>query len=171
MEEFKNKNPFKTPERYFENFNGQLLDKLSEEPSVVPKNEGFKVPENYFDGLYANVRQKLPREQPKVISLGSYRKYWYAAASIAAIVLFFIGVKWNATDEIGFDDLAISDIEAYFNESDMDLNTLDIAEIVSFEDLEIDDVMTTSIGEDQILEYLDNHVDNIEELRYDTDEY
>ena len=43
MEELNKNNPFKTPEGYFENFSGDLFDKLSEEKLDVPKEDGLSL--------------------------------------------------------------------------------------------------------------------------------
>ena len=76
-------NGFKTPEDYFEGLKDKLLD-LSEDDSLLPKEDGFVTPEGYFETLKEKITDKITPEETKVIQLNPYRKYYFAAASIAA---------------------------------------------------------------------------------------
>ncbi len=85
MKELNKKNPFKTPEDYFEGFTGRLMGQISKEGPRIPESEGFKVPDGYFDDLHSNIENKLAGPQVKVIPLHRYRKYYFAAAAVAAV--------------------------------------------------------------------------------------
>lgn len=164
MNEIPENNGFKTPENYFETFSSRLLTQVALEDKVS-KDSGFKTPDGYFDGLNAKILQKVKKKEPKVISLLSFKKYYYAASAVAAVFLFFIVLKFNVqTDTISFQDIADVDIESYFNEHDLGLSTYDLAEIVPVDQLEIQDIVETSILEEQIVNYLDANEMDIEGL-------
>jgi len=164
MEELNKNNPFKTPEGYFENLSNALLDKLSEEKLDLPKEDGFTVPEDYFDDLHNNIRKKIDSNEIKVVQLNPYRKYYLSAASVAAIVLIFIGFNWNVQEEITFEDLASADIESYFEANELGLTTYEIAEVLPVDELEITDILENHFDEENVIDYLNDNVDDIEDL-------
>lgn len=170
MNKNNNKNSFKTPEGYFEGFTDKLLDKMSnleshQEDSVLPKNDGFTIPDGYFEGLNKKIQEKLTDTPPKVIPLRSYRKYYYlAAASVAAILLLTIGLQFNQGQNLTFEELAESEIENYFEFNELGLTTYEIAEVIPVDELEISDILTNQFKDENIIDYLDDHVDDIEEL-------
>lgn len=164
MEEFNKNNPFKTPKGYFENLEGSLLDQLSEEKLNLPKDDGFAVPSDYFEDLHTRIKQNLDSEETKVVQLRPYRKYYVAAASVAAIVVLFFGFNWNSTATPTFDDLAAADIEAYFETTDLGLTTYEIAEVLPLDELEINDILEDKFEEENVIEYLNENIDDIEDL-------
>ncbi len=170
MKELNKKNPFKTPEGYFKDFSDTLRNRLSEEGTGLPKNDGFIVPDIYFEGVHKNILQKLEAKEPKVIPLHPFKKYYYAAASIAAIALVVFALNRNTSEEITFEDLANSDIENYFEYNDLDFSTYEIAELVPVDELEVGDILLNGLNEDMILNYLDNNTENFEELNMEYDE-
>ena len=170
----KNKtNKFKTPEGYFESFNERLKQRLEGEvesqSDLIPKTDGFAVPEDYFEKLNGQIQSKIASAAPKVITLTSYRTFYYAAAAVA--VLFVLVFAWN-TDQnsIEFDDLANAEITAYFEEEDFGLSSYEIAEVLPIGALSIDDMTEIPLEEENILEYLDENVADFEELNLDYDE-
>jgi len=164
MTESNKNNPFKTPEGYFENFMDGLLDKLSEEKLDVPKEDGFTIPEGYLDGLHKNIEKKIHGEETKIIQLKPFRKYYIAAASIAAIVLVFFGLNWNASEEVTFENLVSADIESYFESNELELTTFEIAEVLPVDELEINDILENQFNEENVIDYLNDNVDSIEDL-------
>ena len=164
MKEPSKNNPFKTPEGYFENFMDGLIDKLNEQEFNLPKEDGFTVPEDYFDGLHKNIQEKLNPEETKVVQLNPWRKYYLAAASVAAIALVFIGFNWNSPKEITFEDLANTDIENYFESIELGLSTYEIAEVLPVDELEINDILENQFEEENVIDYLNDNVDAIEDL-------
>lgn len=157
-------NGFKTPEGYFEGLKGKLLDKLSKEDSLLSKGDGFIVPDDYFDTLKQKIADKITPEEVKVIRLNPYRKYYFAAASIAAVVLVIFGLNRNTSETPTFESLAESDIESYFENNDYDLSAYEIAEVIPIDELEINDILTNSFEEENVVDYLDENLDDFEEL-------
>ncbi len=170
MKELNNKNPFKTPEAYFEGFSERLMKKLSEKEIDIPNNEGFIVPNSYFEGVHKNIRQRLDAEDTKVIPLHPFKKYYFAAASIAAVTLVILMFNQNTSKEITFEDIANTDIENYFEDNWSDFSPYEIAEVVPVDELEIRDFMSNTLNDDIILNYLDNNTDEFEELNLEYDE-
>jgi len=161
------KNSFNTPEGYFDIFTDKLMNKLSAEETIAPKNEGFKVPEGYFDSLNKKIALKLAVEEPKVIQLNPFKKYYYIAASIAAVLLLYFGLNFNSKPAITFDDIASSDIENYFDENDVDLSSFEIAEVIPVDELEINDIINNHLNDENVVDYLNNSIDDFEELNLD----
>jgi hypothetical protein len=173
----KNKNTFKTPEGYFEKFSDKLLDKISDlksdqEETVLPKEDGFTIPDGYFGSLHANIENKLNQQPPKVIALHGRRKfYYYAAAAVAAIVLLTIGIRTAINETPTFESLANIEIEDYFESYDLGLSTYEIAEVIPVDDLEISDIVDNLLEDENIIEYLDDSIENFEELNLTDYEY
>ncbi len=170
MKELPKKNPFKIPEEYFEDFSKSLMKRLPEKDTDIPENEGFIVPESYFESVHKNILQKLEAKEAKVIPLHPYKKYYFAAASIAAVSLIVIMLNQNTSKEITFEDIANSDIENYFEDNSSDFSPYEIAEVVPVDELEIRDFMSNTLNDDIILNYLDNNTDEFEELNLEYDE-
>ncbi|MFD2586933.1 hypothetical protein ACFSQJ_08325 [Croceitalea marina] len=165
------KNPHKTPEGYFNSFNERLMDKIAKEESNIPKNDGFSVPEAYFDTFNSTVSDKV---KPKVVQLHSYRKYYYAVASVAAIVLMVVFFNQNSNQaKFDFEDLASNEIDAYFDKTDLEFSSYELAEVINLDNvslLDITDANNTEEG-DLILDYLNETTDEIEDLNLDYDEF
>ncbi|WP_350285446.1 hypothetical protein [uncultured Croceitalea sp.] len=157
-------NKFKTPEGYFETFNERLMDKIAKEETVIPKTDGFVVPKGYFITIHENVINKQDGFIPKVISLRSYRKIYYAAASVAALLVIVLFFDQNKEDTIQFDDLASAEINAYFETTEFGLTSYEIAQVVALEENELTSLRNESFEEDELIEYLDSNMDTFEEL-------
>lgn len=163
------KNPFKTPQNYFDSFEDKLMDKLSTKESVMPKARGFTVPDNYFDTFNEKLTSKLNKET-KVIPFYPIKKIMAIAASIAAIAIIFLGYNWNRTEELSISDLANTDIEAYFENNEFDLTSYEIAEVLPFTDTEFSNMLNSSIENENILDYLSDNTNDFEELNLQENE-
>ena len=130
----------------------------------VPKEDGFTVPEGYFDSVHKNVLEKIGVKEPKIVQLHPYKKYYFAAASIAAIVFVFLGFNLNTTTEATWNDLAHTEIESYFETNEFGLTSYEIAEELPVDELEISDILNSQFNEDNLIEYLDENIDDFEEL-------
>jgi hypothetical protein len=164
-----NKIPFKTPQGYFDSFEDRLMDKLSTEETGIPKAKGFTVPDTYFDTFNDKLTSKLNKET-KVIPLYPIKKIIAFAASIAAIAIIFLGYIWNSTEELTFSDLANTDIETYFENNEFDLTSYEIAEVLPFTDTEFSNMLTSSIENENILDYLSDNTHDFEELNLQDNE-
>ncbi|RKN81628.1 hypothetical protein [Ulvibacterium marinum] len=164
------KQDFKTPEGYFDSFTDKMKQKLSGEEIHLPVKDGFRVPENYFENLNEKIVQKIDEKDTKVIKLRRYMKFYYAAASVAAILVLVFGLRSNQ-DEFTFEDLANSDLETFLENNDIGLSSYEIAEVISVEELEINDILENQINDENIMEYLDDTVDDVDELNIEFDEY
>ncbi|UWX53696.1 hypothetical protein NYZ99_11060 [Maribacter litopenaei] len=167
-----NKNPFTTPKGYFDSFEDNLLDKINKETSGIPKKEGFNVPESYFDRFQENIMTKIREEEstPKVIQFLPIYKFVAIAASFAAMVVLVISIDWNPAENLNFNDLANSDIEAYFEDNELDLSSDEIAEVLPLEGYEINDFLEPQMTEENLLDYLNENVESFEELNLEDNE-
>lgn len=166
------KNPFNIPKGYFNSFEDTLKDRIFKEDSLIPKNDGFGIPESYFEQLQAQLTAKLEEEKstPKVIPLYPYKKFLAIAASIAALLVLAVGINWNNDDTLSFTDLANSEIEAYFNDTEIDLSSDEIAEVLPIDGYEINDFVKPEMNEENLLDYLNENVENFEELNLENNE-
>jgi hypothetical protein len=163
------KNKFKTPEGYFEDFNERLFARMEAEENepntdFLPKSDGFGIPDSYFENVYPKVQSKLENNTSKVVSLSRYKTFYYAAAAVA--VIFVLSLTWKANQEqpLNFENLASADIETYLEDYDLGLSSYEIAETVNLDDISISDITEKTLEDESILEYLDENVDDLEDL-------
>ncbi len=177
MNKKNNKKDFNTPEGYFEGFSDRLLDRMSnsksdQKGSLLPKSDGFSLPDGYFDSLNRNIQDKLNEDSPKIIALQRRRRFYYfTAAAVAAIVLLTIGIRTNNSSNPTFESLANVEIEDYFEYNDLGLSTYEIAEVIPVDELEISDIMDDKFEEENIIDYLNDNIETIEELNLTDYEY
>ncbi|NJB72064.1 hypothetical protein GGR42_002555 [Saonia flava] len=168
-----NKNSgFKTPEGYFESLPAKLLSKISNEEVTLPnsdvQHDGFRVPQSYFENLTQDILEKVDKKETKVVSL--YKKYYYVAASIAAVFVVFFAIRTNTNKTPSFDSLTSSTIENYFEDYELDFNENELAELLPIHDVEINDILNKEINQEGIVEYLDNNIEDLQELNNIYDE-
>lgn len=161
---------FKIPEGYFEGLTDRIMDRVSAEVHDLPKSDGFKAPEGYFDTLSDEILERSKKDETKVVKLYPYRKFLITAASIAAVVVIFIGLQWQGEQGLSFEDIANMELEEYFDDNTSALNTYDIAELMPLDELEVTDILETEWDEENIVEYLDETIDDIDELNLTNDE-
>ena len=171
------KNNFNTPEGYFESFNERLMDRIQQETvgetgSIIPKTDGVGVPEGYFDTVVPKILSRTTQEKGKVIQLKPYQKVYYGAAAVAAVFLLIFGFNWKAqTTPITFDDLANTEIDAYFDNNNINMSSYELAEMVSFENVRLNDILEEDLSGEVILEYLDENVDDLRDLNIEYIDY
>ena len=153
---------FKTPEGYFESLTDRLVEKMKEESAGLPKSDGFKVPDGYFDSVNKEILSKLDQPEPKVVRLYPYKKLLYTAASIAAVVLIFIGLQWQGDQSLTFGDLANMELAEYFEDNTTGISSYELAEVFTVEDLEVSDILEDEWSEENIADYLDETIDDID---------
>jgi len=171
MKKIPKKKSFKTPEGYFEGVTDRILDRIKDDPSLsLPEADGFKVPDGYFDQVPGEIVSKLDDSETPVIQLKSYRKYFYVAASIAAIFVIVIGLQWNKSQNLSFEDLASADITSYFETQELGLSSYEIAEVLPVDDIKMNDFMETDVDDENIMEYLEGSIDDLDELNIDFNE-
>ncbi len=90
--------------------------------------------------------------------------YYMAAASIAAIFILVFGLYWNTPKEPTWDNVVNTDIESYFDDNGFGLTSYEIAEVIPVEGLEINNFLETQLNEENILDYLNDHTSDFEEL-------
>ncbi|PIB27778.1 hypothetical protein [Maribacter sp. 4G9] len=166
------KNPFHIPKGYFNSFEDKLKDRIFKEESPIPKNDGFSVPDSYFEQLQTQLMAMVEEDKssPKVIPLYPFKKFLVIAASIAALLVLAVGINWNNDDTLSFTDLANSEIEAYFNDTEIDLSSDEIAEVLPIDGYEINDFVKPEMTEENLLDYLNENVENFEELNLEDNE-
>ncbi len=171
MKKIPKKNSFKTPSGYFEGLTERIQESMQEEDArKFPEKEGFAVPDTYFNNLEKEILANTTRKETPVIQLRSYKNYIYAAAAIAAIFVLVIALPWKGSQTITFDDLAEVDITTYFETQELELSSYEIAEVIPVANLDIDEFMESGMDDEQIMIYLEDTIDDLDELNIDLDE-
>ena len=156
QEEEKYKHGLKVPKGYFESFDERLADKIYEE--ALPKNTGFKVPDGYFDTLEDQILSQVQQEKiVKVVPLYKRKSVVYITSIAACLALVFAIFTPKDTDEAA---LEVADIEAYFNEGNIDYNSTDIAQLLSDDDLESVALENSDLSLESLEEYLLENIDD-----------
>jgi len=171
MKKIPKENSFKTPSGYFEGLTERIQERMREEDAQkFPAEDGFAVPDSYFDTLEKEILASTSEKETPIIQLRSTKRYLYAAAAIAAIFVLVIALPWNRSQTITFDDLAEIDITSYFESEEMDLSSYEIAEVIPVTNLDINEFMETGMDDEQIMDYLEDTIDDLDELNIDLDE-
>lgn len=166
----KNKNiktDFKVPEEYFDSLTSRIMGKVAGEDNGLQDNDGFIVPEGYMDTFSDKVLQRLNEGETKVLPIPSYRKHYYAVASMAAVLLLFIGLLLNSDNDLTTPDLAESDIEQYFDLNGWEFTSYDLAEILPIRQIDLDEILEEKLDNEKVIDYLSNNIKDLEELNLD----
>jgi hypothetical protein len=105
-----------------------------------------------------------------VVKLHPNRRYYFAAAAIAALFILVLGLQRFQNKELTFDSLASSEIENYLENTDLGLSSYEIAEVVVLDENDIEGILEDQLKEENIMDYLDENVDDFDELNLETDE-
>lgn len=150
------KHGLKVPEGYFESFDERLAVKLAEE--TLPKESGFKVPDGYFGNLEESVLQQVEKQTTvKVVPLYKRKSVIYITSIAACLALVLTLFTSTGTEET---ILEVADIEAYFDEGNIDYNSTDIAQLLSDADLESVTLENSDISIESLEDYLLENIDD-----------
>ncbi|SDS48183.1 hypothetical protein SAMN04487764_2317 [Gillisia sp. Hel1_33_143] len=156
---------FKIPETYFKQFEDKMLDILNDEDQNSIQgieDPGFKIPTDYFATLENEVLGKtvLKERSSKVISIFSKHNL----LKVAAIAAVFVGVIniWftNPEPELSIDNVELAEIEDYIDTEMIDLNFLEISTLITQDGIVLDNLNTSKVNDEAVLEYLMNNVDD-----------
>jgi hypothetical protein len=143
---------FKTPQNYFSQVEKQILNEVSLIEKV--NQSGFEVPVNYFDTLDRKVLNQLETDKP-LIRFNPIPSFYYIAGIAASLLLLFaIYINQEPTK-----DIPVEMVERYFQ--DRDLDTYELAQLLSDADLLEDDfiITETNYNEDHLETYLLENTD------------
>ena len=155
-EEEKYKHGLKVPEGYFEDFDKRLASKIYEE--ALPKSSGFKVPDGFFDTVEDQILSHVQQEKiVKVVPLYKRKSVVYITSIAACLALVFTIFTPKDTTEGA---LEVADIEAYFNEGNIDYNSNDIAQLLSEDDLESAALEDSDLSIESLEDYLIENIDD-----------
>ncbi|WP_299765699.1 hypothetical protein [uncultured Dokdonia sp.] len=143
---------YQVPEDYFIDFQERLQVQIEFEDIVgAKKASGFTVPKDYFSNLTKKVVSQV-KEPTKVVSLFN-TKWLYAAASIAAIIVFVLMLR-SPNTITPFEDLESDTIATYLETDNYLLSAYELGELLT--DDELDNLSDNIQLEDtEVLEYLD----------------
>ena len=161
---------FTVPESYFDALTDRILDEVKKES--IPKtteDQGFKLPEGYFEDFGKRLENRMDRPAGKVRNLWGPRLA-FAMSAAAAIVLMLVYNPFKADRVLQFEDLQKSEIQAYLESDEMDMSTFELAEVLPLEGIGMDDVTEAGPKEEQILDYLDDNMEGLDEIYWETDE-
>lgn len=152
------KNGFKTPENYFQNFNEEIQIRIIEEKlkDRFGKKNPFIVPNNYFKNF--SVEKEEAKSSGKIIQM--LKPYLSIAAGIILLLGFWQIVLMN----IDSNENKISDIRSN-NKTKTEIlagNTLNFEDIDIFELKESADEYINEIDESSIIDYTSEKTINLE---------
>lgn len=166
-------NKFEVPPNYFDDFNAKLLAKIKTqkpEPdtSFLPKTAGFKVPNNYL----ANFKIDPQPNKVKVVNLAKWRTWSIGLAAAAAVVFFIAIVSSKNKTQPSFNNLASADVEAYLLENTNYYQLEEITQILVLDtaNMALEDFENSDISQEVLLEYLEDNVNNLPDLNYQTND-
>jgi hypothetical protein len=163
-------NGFRVPDGYFDTLPGRLMDRIGKDgiPNSTEKG-GFRVPEGYFETLSDRVARRLPEQQVRVRKLWTTPLVWIsAAAAVIAFLLLLIPAREEGV--LQFEDLSGDTIAEYLQGEAMDLDSYELAESLPLGEIAMEDVMDRMPEQQQIVDYLESHMDTNDELYLDRDE-
>lgn len=164
------KNPFSTPKGYFDDLKDRLMDAVEAEETDFPADEGFAVPEGYFDSVGQNISKRMAGGDTKVIALRPYQNLLYAVSAAAAVVLLVFGLQYKPDVSPGFDTIASIEIIEYLSLESDELNSYDIGEELGLDDGVYNAVLDENLQDENIMDYLDESIDELDVLNFETDE-
>lgn len=150
---------FKTPEKYFENFETELFARI--EAEKFPKSSGFEVPTGYFDTLEEKIIKKefASKEQSKVIPLFQKRYFAYAAA-IAACLMIGITLFNSNQSTSSIDTIQLGLIDKYIEEGNLNMDLYELTSYLDPDDIQIVDFENQYFSQTTLEDYL---LENTEE--------
>lgn len=159
MKDKKDTRGFQVPEGYFDQFQEEMEIRLLEEQ--LPKHPGFSLPTGYLESFPEILTRQLDTSRevrnPAVISLRR-PKTWFAISAVAASILLIFWFSFPSNDINSLDAVPLSAVDAYIQQGGMELETNDIAELLSEDDIE--SLHTEMAFEDASMEaYLLEHID------------
>lgn len=159
-ENFNIKSGFKTPENYFDNLKGNILN-INELERRLPKENCLRVPENYFE----DSKQKIIKSTAKsTIKISLFWKYAVACALVLLVVSsVFVSMNWNKSFD--FSDLTSFEIENYLSNSYIEGENYLILEQISglrFDNSSINEELSTIQNIEAYLSEYDYYLDDFE---------
>lgn len=161
MEEDNNiskKTEYSIPNDYFVSFQDRLATQIAFEELVgTTKESGFKIPDDYFDTLPEKIKTTIYTDTVKVVQISNV-KWWYAVASIAAILAILFFVIPSSVTSTSFEDLESNSITTYLELEDSSLSEYDLGALLSDEELNNLSESTT-VEDAELIEYLNTTAD------------
>lgn len=158
---------FHVPDDYFKGMEERIMRKLKEqEVNELPvTNSGFNVPDAYFESLEERILEKAEGSRTSVIPLFK-KEYLFYAAAVAAILIMMLGdfFKNETGQPIGWDDIEISAIENYIDESYemgfIDLDTPEYSDLILKDGKLIDDSDFYMVNSEAVFDYIDENIED-----------
>jgi hypothetical protein len=84
--------------------------------------------------------------------------------------MLFVLMPERNTPQPGFEDLARADIANYMENNELEFTDDEITQLFPVEELEIGDMLESRLNDEYIMEYLDNSMEDYEELNFEINE-
>jgi hypothetical protein len=133
---------FTLPEKYFENFQDSLFNKIEIEKArkIHQVTLGFKIPEVYFENSLNEIQNKIKGDNNHIYSLVPRNKWYLASIAASIAILFFLNI-FNQSSSLNKKDLPVI----------VDTHTHIENDIFSLEE---DETLATLFIEDKVLDEL-----------------
>lgn len=144
------KDVFKTPRNYFDDFENDLMVKISEEK--LPNENGLQLPQDYFDNFEDQILSQVQKkQQTKLVVMKLVR----TITTIAAMFVIYFGV-YNLLndDKLTFDSVSESEINDWIVAKNIEIDEKTMAELIVIDNKKVE-LEISNFTENDLIEYLD----------------
>lgn len=152
------KSGFSTPKSYFEEVEKDIFIKISEE-NISSKNS-FEVPQNYFSTIEDKILLETTKKEVKVIPLQQIISF----SAVASILLFVSFLLFNKSNTISLDNISITEIENWYDNSYGITNNNEFAVLLEDSDFTNTEISSITINETVLEDYF-NSIDSSELIK------
>lgn len=152
---------FNIPDQYFENFERKILTTIADKEQekidfCKVKKPGFTVPNQYFETLERTLSTKILKKESttKVISIPVVKKLIYLSGIATMIVLAVVLWKQEQTSTLDFDSIAISDIQEYIRNGNIEVSDDELAVLLDTEISLMESFEDTHLSDEDLENYL-----------------
>ncbi|HSI68864.1 MAG TPA: hypothetical protein VK941_01420 [Gillisia sp.] len=161
---------FKVPENYFQDFEAQLMRKVTGDNMLdnsYKGKPGFGIPKDYFSKLDEKIIGELELSAPvvKVIPLWKKKIVYYSTAVAAVFLAIISTVLFNPVlPEYSIETVELAAIEEYIDRGYIDLNFNEISAFITEEGYAADNFNTSDLSDEEMLDYLNENIEDPETL-------
>jgi len=143
----RNKDNYKVPDSYFDEFKTRLMNRIEQED--FPEKSGFTVPQNYFNKAEDEICNRTQAIRTKVISLP---KLIAISTSIAAAIVvgFLILSPIKSAEESN----TLISIQEYIDSDFIKFNFYELDDVIDYQTISTDDIQFDFLNEEEVEQYI-----------------
>ena len=145
---------FKIPKDYFNNLEDTILNDAKMQAKIP--SHGFKVPDHYFDNLEDTIYNKATTKNTSKVRTLNVQP-WVYAASIAACIMLMFTLTFSNNQSNSISAINNDTLESFI--LDEDLNTSEMATLITDSDLFGSDILDSAISDASINNYIEREIE------------